>query len=316
MKTVSVIGAASGWGAKIRETAQGPEQLIESGIIDKIKATGASADLTAMVYAAKGEGASITPAEALPYVADHANRLAQAVAGAIKNDTLPLVLGGDHAIAAGTWSGVTTALEAEGNFGLIWVDAHMDAHVPETSPSGAYHGMPVASLMGYGADEMRHILSDKAKISPEHVAMIGMRSYEEGEEALLKKLGVRVFYMDDVRSRGFAAVWDEAVAIASCDTAGFGVSIDLDAFDPSEAPGVGSPEVGGLSFAEVMPCMKGLAHNLHLKTIEMTEFNPTRDQKGMTADLAANLLLSFFKQAEGKSHDEQNNPKGRHLLCA
>ncbi len=314
MKNISVIGAASGWGAKISETAAGPDNLIESGILDKITKAGVSAEVTAMVYAAKGED-GLKPADALPLVADHANRLAQAVVGAIGQDTLPLVIGGDHAIAAGTWSGVTTALQAEGNFGLIWVDAHMDAHVPETSPSGAYHGMPVASLMGYGADEMRHILSDKAKISPAHVAMIGMRSYEEGEKALLEKLGVHVFYMDDVRAQGFEAVWQQALDIVTAGTVGFGISIDLDAFDPLEAPGVGSPEAGGLSFDEVASSLKGLATHDQIKAIEMTEFNPNRDQGTKTADLATNLLLSFFQQTGSVSHDKQNTRKGRRLLC-
>lgn len=315
MKPVSVIGAASGWGAQIRETSQGPEWLIEQGIVDALQDAGADAELTAMVYANKGE-AAIAPADALPLVTEHARRLAQAVSGALNKGALPLVLGGDHAIATGTWSGVTTTLKAEGNFGLIWVDAHMDAHVPETSPSGAYHGMPVASLLGHGADAMRYILSEKAKISPQHMAMIGMRSYEKGEEKLLNELGVRVFYMDDVRKRGFAAVWADALDIVTTGTVGFGLSIDLDAFDPQEAPGVGSPAAGGLSFKEVAPCLKGLAVDNRLKAIEITEFNPTLDKGGKTATLAMELLLSFFQQTGRIGHDQPHHPKGKHLLCA
>lgn len=315
MKALSIIGAASGWGAQIRETAQGPDHLIEQGLVEHLRQAGLTADVAAMVYGATGDAAR-KPADSLPLVADHAARLATAVAATVRQRRLPVVLGGDHAIAAGTWSGVATALGAEGRLGLIWIDAHMDAHTPQTSPSGAYHGMPVASLLGYGVDEMRHILSQKPKISPRHLVLMGARSYEPEEAALLQKLGVAVYDMAAIRARGFAACWAEALDRVTNGTVGFGVSIDLDAFDPSEAPGVGSPETGGLSFTDVASSLNGLAQDDRLCGVEVTELNPQRDRDGRTAALALAVVSCFFQQHGRIGHDQPYHSKGKHVLCA
>jgi arginase len=202
---------------------------------------------------------------------------------------LPVVVGGDHSCAIGTWKGVASALRARGPLGLIWIDAHMDAHTPQTTPSGALHGMPLASLLGYG-DKRLTSLGRGVQLLPKHVCLIGVRSFESGEAALLRRLGVRVFFMPEVVRRGLTAVMREALDIATTGTAGFGVTLDLDALDPRDAPGVGSPVKGGIRAAELSTALASIQGHPALAGVEIVEYNPQRDRNGVTANVAAGLL--------------------------
>lgn len=293
-KKVHIIGAPSGWGAQIRATEKGPEELKAVHLGDYLE--NSEINWNAMVYPSRRAEESQVPcgSETIPVIVDHCTRVAEEVATTIEQNAFPCVIGGDHSIAIGTWSGVTHASNAMQNFGLIWIDAHMDAHVPETSPSQAIHGMPVASLLGFGMDELKSIMSHKAKILPQHLVLIGVRSYEEGEQALLKKLNVKIFTMDDVKSLGFASVFAQAVEIVRRDTAGFGVSIDLDGFDPRFAPGVGSPEPGGLEPSEVIPILSALKTLPNFKALEIMEYNPVLDNNHMTRKLMQKLIQSIL----------------------
>src|SRR5216684_7270280 len=173
--------------------------------------------------------------------------LASAVADAIHRGQLPCVLGGDHSCAGGTWTGVARSIK--GDLGLVWIDAHMDAHTPRTSHTGRLHGMPLAWLLGEDDDPLYGLAT--GVIEPEHVALIGVRSYELEERERLERLGVRVIYMSEIAARGIDAVLDEAFAIAKRGTAAFGVSVDLDVVTPEEAPAVGTPVPGGVAGAEL-----------------------------------------------------------------
>lgn len=152
------------------------------------------------------------------------------------------VLGGDHTVAIGTWSGIYDALHTKGDIGLIWIDAHMDSHTKQTSQTGRIHGMPLACLLGFGDAKLTSILHQGPKIKPDNLCLIGVRSYEAGEAALLNQLNIRVYYMDEVRQRSFKTVFKEAVQQIKKNTIGFGLSVDIDSIDPKEAPGVGVPE--------------------------------------------------------------------------
>lgn len=207
----------------------------------------------------------------------------------IENE-LCIVIGGDHSCGIGTWSGAVHAMHAEDHFGLIWIDAHMDSHTYATSPSKALHGMPLAILMDKGDAKLRHIESYGRKIKPEYLVLIGVRSFEDGEHDLLKSNKVRVFYMDEVIERGIQSVFAEALSIVTNGTIGFGISIDLDAFDPVDAPGVGSPAPGGLRFHEVGDYLPTLFSSEHLKCLEIAEFNPELDHKDKTADIVYKIL--------------------------
>jgi arginase len=217
-------------------------------------------------------------------------RLAAEVEAVLKAGNFPLVVGGDHSCAIGTWSGVHRALADRGPLGLIWIDAHMDSHTFATTPSGQIHGMPLAALLGHGEAALTAIDGPEAKLLPEHVCLIGVRSYEAGEAALLHRLGVRVFDMDEVRRRGLAAVFDAALAIVRHGTMGFGVSVDLDALDPEEEPGVTTPVPGGLCRADLAAALSHLRGDPAFVAMEIVEYNPRRDRGRATADAAGALL--------------------------
>src|SRR5919204_1178776 len=173
--------------------------------------------------------------------------LASAVAEPRRRGRLPCVLGGDHSRAGGTWTGVARSLK--GPLGIVWVDAHMDAHTPRTSHTGRLHGMPLAWLLGQDDDPLYGLAT--GVLEPQHVALIGVRSYEPEERERLERLGVRVIYMDDITTRGIDDVLAEAVGIATRGTPGFGISVDLDVVSPDEAPGVGTPVPDGVACAEL-----------------------------------------------------------------
>jgi arginase len=228
----------------------------------------------------------------LTAVAQVARDLARHAGAAVSRGHLPLVLGGDHSCAIGTWKGIAQAMP--GPLGLIWIDAHMDAHTPATSESGRLHGMPLACLLGYGDDSLTGIAGG-ARIDPAHLCLIGIRSFEAGEAALLRGLGVRIFTMREIRQRGLEVILRDAREIAGAGTAGYGISIDLDAIDPFEAPGVGSPVRGGLRAADVVNGLANYVGDAALRGLEIVEYNPHLDRDAQTIALVpaiAKALLS------------------------
>jgi len=294
MNRVAFIGFASGWGAQIRETEKGPDSFFSSGVLSSLPFSWCWKET---LYPKKSVQEQCLPPGplTLPYIEDLCRRTAESVAQVIQNKEFPVVIGGDQSVSAGTWAGVAHAFKAKEKFGLIWFDAHMDAHTLETTPSQAYHGMPLAALLGHGDPELVNILENGPVLSPEHICLIGVRSYEEGEAALLKQLGVRIYYMTEVEERGFNTVFQEALVHVKKGTQGFGLSIDLDSFDPQDAPGVGSPEPGGLRVSEVLPFLSGLHQDPSFKALEIVEYNPDRDLHHKTLFLMRDLLLNLLK---------------------
>ena len=211
--------------------------------------------------------------------------LASAVAESVRHGRLPCVLGGDHSCAGGTWTGVARA--TKGALGLVWVDAHMDAHTPRTSHTGRLHGMPLAWLLGQDDDPLYGLAT--GVLEPQHVALIGVRSYEPEERERLERLGVRVIYMTEIAERGIDAVLDEAFAIAKRGTAAFGVSVDLDVVTPEEAPGVGTPVPGGVSGAELTHALARIGGRPDLAAVELVEYSPRLDPSGRTARIAIEI---------------------------
>ena len=214
--------------------------------------------------------------------------LAAAVAGAMRQARLPCVIGGDHTCAGGTWVGV--ARMVQGELGLIWIDAHMDSHTPATSHTGRLHGMPLAWLLGQADDDLYGLSA--GVVDPEHVALIGVRSYEPEEKARLDRLGVRVFYIEEVGRRGLDTVCREALSIATAGTAAFGISIDLDAVTPEDAPGVGTPVPEGIAAGELARALRSLASRPELVAVELAEYLPRLDPDGRSARVAIELLLA------------------------
>ena len=206
----------------------------------------------------------------------------------LRHGRLPCVLGGDHTCAGGTWTGVARGLR--GDLGLVWVDAHMDSHTPGTSHTGRLHGMPLAWLLGQDDDPLYGLAS--GVLDPRHVCLVGVRSYEPEESERLARLGVRVYLMEEVRQRGLRRALDDALRIASQDTAGFGISIDLDVVTPEDAPGVAVPAEGGLGGAELAQALEGIGGRPGLAAVELVEYCPRLDKGGRSAQVAVDLLAA------------------------
>lgn len=292
---IAILGAQCGWGAQLPAAALGPLVFEQTGIVSALADTGR--EVTWEMWGTDTpyqKDITLDYTHRLNEITVFNQQLTQHVKNAMAQSYFPIVMGGDHAIAMGTWRGVISALDAQGRFGLIWIDAHMDSHTPETSYSQAIHGMPLAALMGCWGEM-------GAQLNPRHVVLIGVRSFEPEEAALLEKLHVTVFYSETVKEIGFSAVFAQALQKVTHDTQGFGISIDLDAFDPLDAPGVGSPEKDGLRAQEVLPVLKGIGQHALIKGIEIAEFNPERDIEGKTAQLAKTLLLNMMEQDPAQS---------------
>ncbi len=199
----------------------------------------------------------------------------------------PLVLGGDHSIAMGTVAGL---LDAWGDVGVLWIDAHGDINTPETSPSGNVHGMPVAALLGKAGLGSR-LGWDKRHIRPERLVLFGTRTLDPGERRIIADLGIRMFTMSQIDQMGVTAAVREAIEVLK-GPGGIHVSLDMDAVDPLEAPGVGTPWPGGLTFREAHLAMELLAATGQVSSMEVVEVNPIHDHENRTAKLAADLILS------------------------
>lgn len=287
---VNVFGASSCWGAQDHDCDGGPQALYALGLQRHIEEKGYECE----IHHLAAPMTSDEDPRKQDYIAEYCEVLANQVTQCVKSQEKFAVIGGDHSVAIGTWGGVATAKLTQGDIGLIWVDAHMDSHTPFTTPSGAVHGMPLAVLLGKGDPVLTTLINEQAKIKPQNVCLIGVRSYEEEERLLLERLGVRVYYQDEIRSRGLAEVMNEARARVREQTVGYGISIDMDAIDPEDAPGVGSPEPDGLSGQALLRELKRSRHDQDLLGIEVVELNPVKDKLGQTSALALKLLLAVM----------------------
>lgn len=302
-KNIAFIGVALGWGAQEPQTELGPERIQSTDFMNRLINSNPSIHWQATIYPEKISNtpdliirpSDLSYEQRLDLVMQTTARVAKEVIIAISNQDFPIILGGDHSMAIGTWSGVTAALGARGKFGLIWFDAHMDAHTPQTSPSMAIHGMPVAVLLGHGESSLVNTQETGQKIDPKHLVLIGARSYEEGETKLLEKLGVKVFYMQDIQQHGFDVICKEALEIVTKGTQGFGLSIDLDAFDPQYVPGVGTPAPQGFNPQDVLSGLSVLMNDIRCKALEIAEFNPSLDRHHKTIHLMEDIIRQKIK---------------------
>lgn len=281
-KRVRIIGAASGLGAQDQACADGPVAFHHSQAWQRI-AHRAGLDWGQTLFAPD------SPANSpLQRIVALCADLADALAEALRAGDFPLVIGGDHSVAIGTWSGV--ARQRGGRPGLLWIDAHLDSHTPATSYSGAVHGMPLACLLGQGDKRLLAIGLPGGQLDAAHCVVLGPRSYEPEELAFLQHQGVRVISGEEIAARGFLSCLDEALAIVTAAPGGFGVTLDLDVVDPRWAPGVGSPEPDGWAAVEVIAAIAQLAQQPNLLAMEIVEYNPDRDRHADTARLLAELI--------------------------
>ena len=289
-RQIELIGAAWGLGGADPGCAQAPA-VLRPLLSEELARCGVPSHAGPILEQPPGERRKTFAVSKL------CGQLAGAVAQARRRGALPCVIGGDHSCAGGTWTGVARTLR--GNLGLVWVDAHMDSHTPATSHTGRLHGMPLAWLLGQDDDPLYGLAA--GVLNPEHVCLVGVRSYEPEEDERLRRLGVRVIFMQEVRERGIEAVLDEALDIATAGTSGFGVSIDLDVITPEDAPHVGTPVKDGVSSAELARALEQIAGRPGLSAVELVEYSPRLDRDGATARVALELLRASLCGARDDS---------------
>ena len=293
MTPIDLIGVPLDLGASRRGVDMGPYAVRAAGLRNALLALGhevldhgnlAVADRGTFPPDARG-------ADFLPTIAAVCAELATRIDGSVRARRFPVVLGGDHSLAAGSVAGASRAMHARGErLGLVWVDAHGDINTPDTSPSGNVHGMPVAHLLGHG--DTRLHFTDGAAVQAGQTVLVGIRDLDPGERSHLRAYGVHVFTMHDVDRRGLSAVMEEALALASDGTAGLWVSYDVDVQDPVHAPGVGTPVAGGFSWREGHLVMEMAADSGLLVGLDLVEVNPILDVSNRTAELAVGLVSS------------------------
>jgi arginase len=294
-KKVKIIGVPMDLGAGRRGVDMGPSAIRIAGVNQSLALLGYDVTDAGNVHVHPPESLTQTSKRArfLPEITAACEELAAMVEAALDEGALPLILGGDHSIAIGSVAGVASYhRRRDERIGLIWLDAHTDINTPETSPSGNIHGMPLAALLGRGAEELTYIGGFAPKVLPEHTVVIGARSVDPGERDLIRSLGLRVFTMSELDESGMSSVIEEAVEIASRNTVGFHVTMDMDFIDPFYAPGVGTPERGGATYRESHLAMEKIALSGNVLSVEITEVNPMFDTTNQTAQLAVELILS------------------------
>lgn len=290
LKPVDIHGVASCIGAQNVRCYSAPLVLQELGLSESLSRQGWHATWCKTILVEDNVESEV---DKFSTIGDICRQLSRNVAVSVASQHPFITIGGDHSCAIGTWSGAASAVKASGDIGLIWIDAHMDAHTPDSSPSGAIHGMPVASLLGYGPSELTSVEYAGAKIKPQNLCLIGIRSYEAEEKALLERLGVKIFYVDEIQNLG--AVFQEAVSHVTRNAVKYGISLDLDAIDPMQAPGVGSPEHNGLNARDLINAFSSHVIGPEFLGFEVVELNSFEDKDDKTAKLAINLVEALFK---------------------
>lgn len=291
-KNINIIGVPMDLGQTRRGVDMGPSAIRYAGIVERLEQIDLEIeDLGDIEIGSRERTSSESNLKNLKAVAEASEMLASRVDEVVKQGKFPLVLGGDHSIAIGTIAGLAKNYS---NMGVIWYDAHGDLNTGETSPSGNIHGMPLAVSLGLGDPALTSIGGTGTKLKPENIVIIGARSLDEGEKVLIKEKGIKVFTMHEIDRMGMTAVMEETVAYLKDRTDGVHLSLDLDGLDPHDAPGVGTPVMGGISYRESHLAMEMLEEADILTSAEFVEVNPILDERNKTASVAVALMGSLF----------------------
>ncbi|MBL0938368.1 MAG: arginase [Gemmatimonadaceae bacterium] len=292
---VQLIGVPLDLGASRRGVDMGPSAMRISSLVQQLSRLGITVQDVGNVTVPERATLSGAPDAALLAITQVCAELAQWTATAVRDGVRPIVMGGDHSIAAGSVAGTATAFAEKGQrIGLLWLDAHADINTPETSLSGNVHGMPAAHLLGLGHPPLAQLASVYPAIRPEHLVYVGLRDLDEAEREAIRALGIRAFTMRDIDERGLRSVMEEALQITTTGTAGVHVSFDLDWVDPAVAPGVGTPVQGGATRREAHLAMEIIHDSGAMLAMDLVEVNPILDHRNATAELAADLVASAF----------------------
>jgi arginase len=292
---IRIIGVPMDLGASRRGVDMGPSAVRVAGLHSRLKHLGRQVEDIGNISVKQPEEQHYGEKNAkyLEEISETCKGLAEITRKTLDEDLVPLVLGGDHSIAIGTTAGAASHFQKKSKrIGLIWLDAHGDMNTPESSPSGNVHGMPLASIMGYGPAELTELAGVKPMVEPRSVVLVGIRDLDAKERRLVKESGVHVFTMRDIDERGMREVMADALRFATDDTAGVAVSLDMDFVDPTDAPGVGTPVRGGVTYREAHLALEMIADSRAMISFEVVEINPVIDLHNTTATLGVELVLS------------------------
>jgi len=296
-KKIRVIGVPLDLGQSRRGVDMGPSAVRVAGLEARLEALGHivedGGNVAVAIPEQKTEGQP--NAKYLKEITATCTKHAELVLKTMESGLVPLALGGDHSMAAGTVSGVAEYYRRQNQkTGLLWIDAHADINTPQSSPSGNVHGMPLAAVLGLGPPELANIFNFSPKVKAENCVLVGVRDIDATEKQNVRQAGIAVFTMRDIDERGMRTVMEEALRMAGRETAGYHVSVDMDWVDPEDAPGVGTPVRGGATYREAHLAMEIIADHGRMLSLEIVEVNPVIDEHNRTANLAVELALSAF----------------------
>ena len=298
-QNVSIIGFPMDLGADRRGVDMGPSALRIAGLQTKLESLGYKVDDNGDIKIEIMERQKIRNPRLkyLDEIIKTSKLLADKVEKVLEKGNFPLCIGGDHSMALGTISGIASYCEKRKHkLGVIWIDAHSDMNTEETSPSGNIHGMPLASLLGLGCDELVNLLGFSPKFDPENCALIGIRSIDEAEKVNIKKLKVPIYTMNDIDKLGIHRIIAKVLKQFREKVDHIHISFDVDSVDPSVAPGVGTPVSGGLSYREAHLLMETIGECGCMSSLEVAELNPILDHKNQSAVFTAELIASSMGQ--------------------
>lgn len=302
---IALIPFVCGAGASTGGCERGPVDLEQYGLQDYLTGRGYDAvwqDSPAALYdGPMGEAAhKDLPPPGAPERKEitlfHCRYLRDQVAAAIRANKKPVTIGGDHTMAAGSLAGLAQARHAHGRIGVVWIDAHADINTPESSPSGSWHGMPLAALTGRGDADFCALAGGKQAIDPAHIVYLGLRDVDPPEQALIDDDNIFCLTMDDIHKIGIVAAFDQAMAHLAGKVDHLALSLDLDAFDPAEAQSVGTPVPDGFKSSDLLPVLRKLVTDHDFDLVEVTEYNPTLPGRDATVTLARDAIESLVPQ--------------------
>jgi len=300
LRDIQIIGVPMDLGASRRGTDMGPSALRVAGLGDAIRRLGhrVATEEDIPVPAMETRVTQDTEARFKPEILAVCRELADRVTLVLGDGQFPLVVGGDHSIAMGSFSGVAHHFREQGEkAGLIWFDAHGDMNLPGISPSGNIHGMPLSHLLGHGDEDLRGILEFSPKVAPENVALIGIRDIDAAERRVIRESGIHAFTMRDVDELGMAEVARRALAVVNDGTSGYHVSFDVDGCDPTVIPGTGTRVPGGVNYREAHLLLETIADDGGMTSLDIVELNPFLDEGNLSAERTLHLVLSALGQS-------------------